>query len=92
MQSWSPVVGQALRLKREPSNAHDVHAVAVYYENQVVGHVPYNLAPTVSAFLRRDVNKGFAEVTGDKVNRGAGYGLEIPCTYRLYGPKPYVDR
>ena len=92
MQSWSPVVGQALRLKREPSNAHDVHAVAVYYENQVVGHVPYNLAPTVSAFLRRDVNKGFAEVTGDKVNRGAGYVLEIPCTYRLYGPKPYVDR
>ena len=43
-------------------------AAAVYYENQVVGHVPYNLAPTVSAFLRRDVNKGFAEVTGDKVN------------------------
>ena len=80
------VVGQALTLKREPANAH---AVAVYYENQVVGHVPYNLAPTVSAFLRRD---GFAEVTGDKVNRGAGYGLEIPCTYRLYGPKPYVDR
>ena len=61
-------------------------------KNQVVGHVPYNLAPTVSAFLRRDVNKGFAEVTGDKVNRGTGYGLEIPCTYRLYGPKPYVDR
>ena len=62
---------------------------AVYYENQVVGHVPYNLAPTVFAFLRRDVNK---QVTGDKVNRGAGYGLEIPCTYRFYGPKPYVDR
>ena len=61
--------------------------VAVYYENQVVGHVPYNL---VSAFLRRD--DGFAEVTGDKVNRGAGYGLEILCTYRLYGPKPDVDR
>ena len=36
-----------------------------------------------TAFLRRDINKGFAEVTGDKVNRGAGYGLEVPCTYRL---------
>ena len=66
-----------------------MHTVAVYYENQVVGHVPYNLVPTVSAFLRRD---GFAEVTGDKVNRGAGYGLEILCIYHLYGPKPYVDR
>ena len=35
MQSFSPVVGQALRLKREPANAHDVHAIPVYYE--VVG-------------------------------------------------------
>ena len=29
MQSWSPVVGQALRIKREPANANDVHAFAV---------------------------------------------------------------
>ena len=39
---------------------------------------------------------GFAEVTRDKVNRGARYGVEseIPSIYRLYGPKPYsyVDR
>ena len=43
----------------------------------------------------RDCNKGFVEVsyiTGRKVNRGAAYGLEIPCIYRLYGPKPYTDR
>ena len=26
------------------------------------------------------------------MNRGAGYGLEIPCIYKLYGPKLYVDR
>lgn len=92
MDSWTPVNGQALLLKREPTNSHDVHAVAVYFEDQVVGHVPYNIAPKMSAFLRRDVNKGFAEVAGDRVNRGAGYGLEVPCTYRLYGPKAYVDK
>ena len=86
MDSWTPVNGQALLLKREPINSHDVHAVAVYFEDQVVGHVPYNIAPKMSAFLRRDVNKGFAEVAGDRVNHGAGYGLEVPCTYRLYGP------
>ena len=62
----------------------DWHAVAIFKEDAVVGHVPYNIAPQ---FLRRDVNKAFAEVTGEKVNRGAGYGLEIPCVYRLYGPK-----
>ena len=48
-------------------------------------------SPYLSRFLARDVNKAFTEVTGDKVNRGAGYGLvEIPCVYRGYGPKTYV--
>ena len=28
--------------------------------------------------LKRDVNKA---LVGEKVNRGAGYGLEIPCEY-----------
>ena len=49
---------------------------------QLVGHVPYNLAPIISLFLKRDVNKA---LVGEKVNRlslrGAGYGLEIPCEY-----------
>lgn len=92
MDCWTPVAGQSLLLKREPTNSHNKHAVAVYLEDEVVGHVSYNLAPKMSAFLRRDVNKGFAEVTGDRVNRGAGYGLEVPCTYHLYGPRTYVDK
>ena len=59
----------------------------------IVGHVPRNLSPSLFQFLlRRDVNKAFTEVTGQKVNRGAGYGLEIPCTYCLYGPPAYVNR
>ena len=92
VDNWIPVIRQTLVLKWEPSNSHDVHAVAVYYDNDVVGHIPYNLAPKVSAFLKRDVNKGFAEITGERVNRGAGYGLEVPCVYRLYGPKVYVNK
>ena len=40
--------------------------VAVYEEDSVVGHVPYNLAPHLS-FLARDVNKAFAVFTGAKV-------------------------
>ena len=35
--------------------------------------------PSISHFFKRDVNKAFAKVVGEKVNRGAGYGLEIPC-------------
>ena len=52
--------------------------------------MPYNIAPTVSLLLQGEVNKGLAELTGSKVNRGAGYGLEIPSTY--YRPKAYIER
>ena len=89
---WTPATGESLLVKREPTNSHDVNAVAVYKEAVIVGHVPYNLAPSFSHFLKRDMNKAFAEVTGSKVNRGAGYGLEIPCKYKIYGPKPYIEK
>ena len=89
---WSPVVGEILLLKREPDNLVDASAVVVWKEDKIVGHVPYNIASVISQFLRRDCNKGFVQVTGNKVNRGAGYGLEVPCTYRLYGPRPFIER
>ena len=92
MEIWTPVQDEMLILKREPTNVADKNAVAVYKEDQVVGHVPFNLAPSISLFLKRDINKAFAKVVGEKVNRGAGYGLEIPCIYHLYGPKPYIDK
>ena len=38
------------------------------------------------------MNKAFAEVAGDVLNRCAGYGQEVPCIYRLYEPKIYVDK
>ena len=53
----------------------DKHAVAVYLKDVVSGHVPHNIAPAFSQFLLRDVNKAFVEVTGQRINRGAGYGL-----------------
>ena len=54
--------------------------------------MPFNLAPVVSAFLRRSINKEMAEVTGNKVNRGAGHGLEIPCKYHFFGSASYIER
>lgn len=88
---WSPQLGEVLPIEREPTNEKDQFAVAVKYEGRVVGHLPFNIAPTVSRFLNRSVNKGTVEVTGARVNRGAGYGVEIPCKYRLYGSKKHVD-
>ena len=92
MDIWTPVEDEMLRLIPEPTNSVDRNAVAVMKEGQIVGHVPFNLSPIISLFLRRDVNKAFARVTGGKVNRGAGYGLEIQCVYQFYGPKPYIDK
>ena len=92
MHLWTPRAREVLTLQREPQNTVDQHAVAVIKNNLVVEHVPYTLAPLFSHFLRRSCNKGTAEVTGDKVSRGAGYGLEIPCKYRLYGPEVYIKR
>ena len=89
---WNPRIGEVLPLEREPNNTEDRFAVAIKRTGSVVGHiVPFNLAPVVSAFLRRDVNKGLVEVTGPKINRGAGYGLEIPCTYYFYGAKSFIE-
>ena len=70
MDVWTAVQDEMLILRREPTNISDRNAVAV---DQVVGHVPFNLAPSISLFLKRDINKAFAKVAGEKVNRGAGY-------------------
>ncbi len=74
------------------SNQPGGHAVAIINASGIVGHVPFNLAPIMSAFLRRPINKGMAEVTGNRVNRGAGYGLEIPCKYHFFGSSLYIER
>ena len=49
------------------------------------------ITSSIMSVLTRSQNKGVMEVTGTKVNRGAGYGLEIPCVYRLYGTRAYIE-
>ena len=92
MDRWDPWIGEVLPLEREPANPEDKCAVAIKKCGGTVGHVPFNLAPVVSAFLKRASNKGLVEVTGNRVNRGAGYGLEIPCKYHFYGSTSYIER
>ena len=91
-ENWLPRVGEILVLEREPLNPVDGYAVTIVRSGTVVGYVPRNLSALFFHFLTRNGNKGVTEVTGMKVNRGAGYGLEIPCVYRLYGPNAYIQR
>ncbi len=83
---------QIFLAKPEPSNVRDKSVVAVFKDGSIVGHVPINMAPILYQFLRREVNKAFVEIKGEKVNRGGGYELEIPCVYRLYSRSRYIQR
>ena len=66
----------------EPKN--DVHPNQVTTNDEVIGHVPRLIACAETKFLKRGTNSGHLEVT---VNRGAGYGLEIPCVYQFTGDR-----
>ena len=43
------------------------------------------MALWLAKLIERPTNKGRAVVKGKRVNRGAGYGLEIPCEYHFTG-------
>lgn len=87
-------MGELLRLRIEPTNTHDDFAVAVVKNGTVVGHVPKCVSRVISYFLKKDSSSGLCEVhvTGSRVNRGVGLGLEIPCKYKFYGRQAYVER
>ena len=51
MEIWTPVMGEILVVKIKPTNRPDIHAVAIYRDVEIVGYVPYNLAPRMSAFF-----------------------------------------
>ena len=53
MDIWTPEEGERLNLIREPDNIKDKYAVSVMKDGLVVGHVPYNLTPRISQFLKR---------------------------------------
>ena len=87
-----PSEGKCCSSSESLGNHADKSAVAVMKLDTVVNHVPYNLASIFSQFLKRDFNKATVEITGERVNRGAGYGLEVPCKSCLCGHKPYTDK
>ena len=51
------------------------------------GHVPKNLRKIFNIFLTLPNCAIKWKVTGKRLNRGAGYGLEIPVQYIFFGPE-----
>jgi hypothetical protein len=60
----------------EDDNQHDKFAIAVTVEG--VGNVPKHLSRILNRFTNIPFCKLRCRVTGRRVNRDAGYGLEIP--------------
>ena len=89
---WTPRVGdENFCLKSESENQHDKFAVAILLEEKVVGHVPINLSKIFHQFLKIPNCTIGCKVTGKRVNRVAGYGLEIPVQYIFVGAEKVVE-
>ena len=60
-------------------------------DKDVVGHVPRAIASTkqgtgiIRRFSPKKGGKAQVQVVGKAVNRGGGYGMEIPCVYKFTG-------
>ena len=77
----TPVEGEAYSCTREPGYEQDCNAVAVMYEDRVVGHIPLAISKCISLFLTLPGAFLETKVTGKRINQGGGYRLEVPCKY-----------
>ena len=90
MDIWPmPLIGDELILKPEPSNQYDQNAIAIIKEDidsqKIVGHAPQMLSKILKMFVSLPEARISCVVMGKRVNRGGGYGLEIPIKVRLEG-------
>ena len=68
----------------QPINSF-IHPNTISDDNEVIGHIPKLMALWVTKFLKRATNSGTVVITGKRINRGAGYGVELPCQYTFQG-------
>ena len=92
MKVLSPLLGEFLFGKKNPSNKVDENAVAVICQNscgevEVVGHEPQNISKKVSFYLSPPHCYLELEITGKRVNRSGGYGHEISARFCFYGSR-----
>ena len=83
--------GRQLECRHEEKNEEDEFAIGVYrndfQKETLVGHMPRNISKFVYKFLKLSNSKLSCKVKGKRLNRGAGYDLEIPVIYMFNGHK-----
>ena len=96
---WEPLVGKCLKSRKESTNEMDKTAVAVirinfYSEKVVVGHVPKNMSKIyvpIPAQLCLGHLCNQLQINHQPINRGGGYGLEIPANLYFHGPEKLIN-
>ena len=79
------MTGDELACRREVGNAVDRYAVAVYSDDNLVGHLPKKISIACSLFLRHR-GQISCQVTGRRTDLPQG-GLEIPCIIKFKATK-----
>ena len=87
---WRPVVGdETLICEQEETNEYDRNAVSIMFDDciskKVVGHVPFSWSKLAVKFLEFSNHRICVVVIGKRVNRSAGFDLEITVDYTFYG-------
>ena len=67
------------------SHVDNPHVAVITKNNAVVGRVPQNICGHFWKFLSLLQTSIRARVLGKRVNRGAGYGLEMPLLFIFQG-------
>ena len=81
---WPPIVGEEnLKYRQEEKKLEeDEFAIGVYridFQKEIlVGHMPRSISKFVYKFLQLPNSKLSYKLKGKRLNRGAGYSLEIP--------------
>ena len=95
MKDWNPMIGEVLEVVKEPENEYDPSAVAIKRNNglssYVVGHIGRHISKVVFQFLSLPGSAASATVSGMRVNRGAGDGLEIPISVKFIGHSKSIE-
>lgn len=76
---WSPYIGENLVARQEDGNQIDKFAVAIYRENEIVGHVPREISKIVWHFIKHGGAVNIT-VTGNRRHSSVAGGLEVPCS------------
>ena len=86
-------VNEELKCFLQPDNNNGNNAIVLKSKDVVVGHIPEALAEKLFPLMKRwKLYQIKVTITGEKRRAPEGTwvlgrGIELPCTYYLYGPK-----